>query len=813
MSQPSHMGQPNPSGQPPPIGLLRLREADVVRLCGLSAAAQGMDLLARRALTQPRRDGSRLSGATTAASASAADEAPVEAWAELTGEAPQIGLLWGCSLHAPPEQAGQQVARRGPGCEHVAAILTAWIRAPGDFVTPLAEAPEPAPTLSPEVIESAARDQRERNERQERGEAQREAERETAQPQQARLLSMPRQARPQTPATLSDELRRLPALEISAIARRTLGAEMEEAEARTKLESALRDPALLRALTARLDAEAAEALAWLRLAGGALTAADLDALAARAGRPVSALRSAFTTLERHGLVFAAVTPAGASATPQSSGGEAGDEHGWRRLKGWRLAPETRDALPRELPIPIHERPLPVSASARGVGSRARLRVEAGSARSLLLALALLARTPAPLGQLAQPLLASGGAESTRGERRGRAGSALMPEDLSDGQAQELARGVGVDVAIARVARRTLLWLRAQDGAPAADLARVPPLARPHAYRASFRVWLAARSPAELVDLERQTRRVRLRYDHTHDAFRPAALAEEAAEARVWLARLLSQSPPGAWRRLTDLLDLIWRVNPLFLRGRQMAFSAPAWRIERIMDGRPLRPTVRAEWDEAEGAYIASLLAGPLRWWGALDLASDEEGAPVAFRLTSLGQFLLGQKPDEELERRAGAALNFDWGPMATLTRDGALATQPLAAAPALLDLLERWAAPPTLAGGRLIYSFGADQACANFDLGLRPDDALATLRTLGLARAAQTLAPRLEGWRAGYGDARLTARLTLVEGRDEATLREALAKLPHLAQRARWLSPSQVALSAADGAALREALARKGWEL
>jgi hypothetical protein len=37
--------------------------------------------------------------------------------------------------------------------------------------------------------------------------------------------------------------------------------------------------------------------------------------------------------------------------------------------------------------------------------------------------------------------------------------------------------------------------------------------------------------------------------------------------------------------------------------------------------------------------------------------------------------------------------------------------------------------------------------------------------------------------------------------------------LPHLAQRARWLSPSQVALSAADGAALREALARKGWEL
>ncbi|MGH2501880.1 MAG: hypothetical protein ACRDID_05100, partial [Ktedonobacterales bacterium] len=116
MSQPGHSDQSNLSGQPPPIGLLRLREADVVRLCGLSAAAQGMDLLARRALTQPRRDGPRLSGVTTGASAgaSAADEAPVEAWAELTGEPPQIGLLWSCALHTKPAQAGQQAERRGP---------------------------------------------------------------------------------------------------------------------------------------------------------------------------------------------------------------------------------------------------------------------------------------------------------------------------------------------------------------------------------------------------------------------------------------------------------------------------------------------------------------------------------------------------------------------------------------------------------------------------------------------------------------------------------------------------------------------------
>lgn len=795
------MSQPT---QPPPLSLLRLREADVVRLCGLNAAAQGMDLLTRRALTQPRRVGARLSASASGVS----DEAPVEAWAELAGEAPAISLRWGCALHAA---TGDE---RRPGCEHIAAILTAWIRAPADFVTPLSEAPTaPAPSLGEIETQERFAEAALRLER---------PERQPAQPTQPRLLTAPRQSRPQTPLTLSDELRRLPAQEVSAVARRTLGVEMDEAEARVKLEAALRDPALLRALIARLDPEAAEALAWLRLAGGALTSADVDALAARAGKPVSGLRGALTTLERHGLVFAALLGS-APAAPAGARGDAAEEAGWRRLKGWRIAPETRDALPHTLPIATHERLDPALGGGSGQAGRARLRVEAGSARPLLLALALLARAPAPLGPFAAATSVTEREPQGRAERRGRPGSALMPEDLPDAQVAELARGVGVDAEVVRLARRILLWAREHEAArPVTDLARVPPPARPHAYRAGFRVWLSAPSPADLVDLERQTKRVRLRYDHTHEGFRPAALAEEAATGRGFIVRLLGQTQPGAWLSVADLLDLIWRVNPLFLRGRQMAFSMPAWRIERVSDGRPLRPAIRAEWDDSEGVYIRALLAGPLRWWGVVDLASDDAASPTFIRLTALGAFLLqstgdeaarGQGSDAELERRALAGLTFDWGAMALPIREGGLATQPLAASPSLLDLLERWAQPTTLMGGRLLYTFGPDLACANFDLGLRPEDALATLRALGLARAAQALGPRLEGWRANYGDARLSADVTLVEGRDEATLREALAALPGLAERARWLSPSQVALGRADGAALREALGRKGWEL
>jgi hypothetical protein len=272
----------------------------------------------------------------------------------------------------------------------------------------------------------------------------------------------------------------------------------------------------------------------------------------------------------------------------------------------------------------------------------------------------------------------------------------------------------------------------------------------------------------------------------------------------------------------DLLDLIWRVNPYFLRGKQMAWRDPVWRLERVSDARPLRPSVHQEWLAAEGVYLRALLAGPLHLWGALDLAPDAAGAPRLIRLTPLGVALLGRPAREspraasqasQSERAAAQALGFDWGPAATLTREGALATQPLVAPPPLLDALDQWAEVTGLAGGRLLYSFTPARALARFDEGLAPERALAPLRAAGLTRAAQALAPRLEGWRAGYGDARLTSGMAIIEGRDEATLREALAAVPGLAARVRRIGPAVVALSHADAHVLRAALAKKGWEL
>ncbi len=776
----------------PPLALLRLREADIVRLCGLGAASRGLDLATRRALSQPRRDGSRLS-------ALVGSDEPVEAWIEAS-ETPEPAesltlavMRWGCVAHSQ----GAPAAPGLPGCEHVAAVLSAWVRAPGDFHTPAAPQEQPpAPDMPAPSGASASP---------------------TA---EAPTPAKTARAGPRAPASLADELRRLPERELQALARRALGASdatpaRTVAETLAALESALRDPDTLARLLARLEPEARETLAWLRLAGGALTAAGLDALASRSGRPVSALRGALATLERHGLLFPNLLPDMAPAQPSEP-----RERSWRGVTGWRIAPETRAALPRELPI----QPL-----SRAEIAAERPRVEKASPRPLLLTLALLPRAPAPLGQPpARDLGASPGDE--RGpardpggaSQRGRAGVALMPEDLPEAALLSAARAAGLSPDAARLARRVMLWARDWDSAAsdapliASGDASAPERLR--AYQAAFAVWRSARSPADLVDLERVTGSVRMRYDHTHEAFRPAALADEAAAARGWVTRLLGLAAPGAWYRVDDLIELVWRVNPYFLRGKQLAWRSPVWRLERVADGHPLRPTVREEWEAAEGAYLRALLAGPLHLWGALDLALDGSGAARLFRLTPLGSALLARAPrgasaPTETDRAAAQALAFDWGPAAALTKEGALAVQPLAATPALLGALEQWAEVTSLAGGRLLYTFTPARALARFDEGLTPERALTPLRAAGLVRAAQTLAPRLEGWRQGYGDARLTGGLAIVEGRDEATLLEALAAAPGIAARVRRLGPAVVALSPADAETLRAALAKKGWEL
>jgi hypothetical protein len=344
-----------------------------------------------------------------------------------------------------------------------------------------------------------------------------------------------------------------------------------------------------------------------------------------------------------------------------------------------------------------------------------------------------------------------------------------------------------------------------------DLDRLPPADWPPALRAAFRRWLAAPSHAELADLTAERDGVRARCDPRQPTLRPAALGAENAAARGFVAGLVTRAPVGGWIALDAFVDLVWHLDPFFLRGRQRVFAQPAWWLEDGADGRPLDAAARDEWRRGEGRYLRALATGPLHWWGAVDLAEDAAGEPRAMRLTPFGAYLLDAGPAPE---GAIGALAAGWGAAALPAGPGRLAVQPLAAGPELLGALAPWARFTAVRGGRLIAQLSADLACAGFDAGREPSGLLDRLRASDArdrTRAADALAPVLDGWRARHGAARMERGLALLEGRDAAVLREALAAAPALAARGRLVASHLAAVPAADADEWERALRRRGF--
>ena len=764
--------------QPPSPALLRLREADVVRLCGLTGAARGLDLASRRAVTHPRREGGRLRAVVE-------DEQPRAVWVELGAESSLAGMRWSCACAGEPEWLEAGAPPGSLGCAHVAATLTTWVRAPSDFTTPTPPG-EPLPSDTEAVVIRRPR---------------------LAQPS---LLASPPQRRTHN-GSLSDELARLQPAALTAMAQRVLGVELAEREAAAALVMALSDAARVAEVVERLEPGARELLACVRLLGGAVTAAELSGLAERAGRPASVARNEVTALERRGFLFPVAGGAAGSAQ------NAHAAHPWRAVTGWRMPTELLAALPARAPLTsaatLAELAAPERIAQSDLPINTQPRILTASPRALVRALALLPYAPGSVGLDAQrPQAAPGGQRPAAAARPGLA--ALLAGEPSQSSISAFARGAGVDVGLARLARRTLLWAREEAAGQAVlHLALVPADERPLALRAGFRLWRDMETAADLSDLEQQGIGIRLAMDAHHPALRPAAVAAEVLEGRRFALRIFAALRPRQWYRLDDLIELVWRLSPGFLRGRQLAYETPAWWLERGSDHRPLRVGDREEWLAGEGAFLRALVRGPLFWWGACDLATVG-GAPIAIRLTPLGAALLRDEPALPEETRH--ALAGEWGPPVLPTRDGGLAVQPLAAGYGLLSTLARWADVREVAGGRLVCALSANRACAAFDHGEDTEALPRALQAVGRphdTRVVTAVRSRLAGWRAAYGKTRITTNVALIEARDEAALREALSYAPQVGGHARHLGEGLAVVARAETPALREALNRRGYHV
>ncbi|HEY7126289.1 MAG TPA: hypothetical protein VH540_20260 [Ktedonobacterales bacterium] len=125
-----------------PLALLRLRESDVVRLCGLARAARGQEMARQGKITQAERvtgtlRATILEGETSRVVAAHFPDAELDAWecSCPVGAARKTAVPGPEAAAGHPQEEYSQELVNLLACEHVAALLSAWLQNPRQFHT------------------------------------------------------------------------------------------------------------------------------------------------------------------------------------------------------------------------------------------------------------------------------------------------------------------------------------------------------------------------------------------------------------------------------------------------------------------------------------------------------------------------------------------------------------------------------------------------------------------------------------------------------------------------------------------------------
>jgi hypothetical protein len=740
-----------------PAALLHLREAEIVRLCGLARAARAQEY----ARTGRVRQAERAAGVLRA---SVLDGETARA---VTARFAERGLdAWECSCSPPPDPSALPLAARAP-CEHVAVLLYLWVREPerfraADLPPDVRTADVPSTALASYLAAPVP------------GEAEPSALPNTPEPATA-------PARPF--ADLEPDLRRL--LNLLALA----GGSVTESEAErlyTRLElgepeAAL--PALERlrqrgwvhpvaaAAPSSRHAAAAEGLAgWsipehlLALLPGVLPLASLhpSPTAEQAAASEAISEEADTARE----------PALETLPPEVGKREQRAEMSLPAL----LVLMTAQMVDRSAPAP--------AAETQKAGARSTLDLDAALAQQWAPQLAI-----APeqarfclgllrlLGILPQTVTSRAGARSS---------AQALPVISAEQAGETLLR-----------AYRLLL-------------------ARPEAEvrRDLFTQWLNAPSARELVEL--RDAGVRVGWLSQHESKHSPDIAAENRAARQFIVNLLRRAPVGRWWNFSSLVEFVWRFQPAFLRGRQQTFLRPQWWLERLPEGEPLALDVRTDWRQGEGRYIALLVRRALHWLGVVDLALDEQGRLKGFRVTPSDSQLLGAAAsgDGAPERAEGAGVAAVSPLPAGLQfqDDGTLLAPLDGLSAALLETLLCWCDPCGATRQGLRFRPSAGRVAAALDAGQDLEAWLAWLEQHPPGVGLSALVAQLRRWAALYGQVRLDESATLLEVADPALLRELEATLDLAGKFIdHTLSPGLALLRPGSVGALVEEMRRRGY--
>jgi hypothetical protein len=323
----------------------------------------------------------------------------------------------------------------------------------------------------------------------------------------------------------------------------------------------------------------------------------------------------------------------------------------------------------------------------------------------------------------------------------------------------------------------------------------------------FELWLTQPSYFELFALHEDNLRLRCRATALNfPVLRPGELETENTMARQTLLALLAQVPLQQWVNFAAFARFVYRLKPLFLQRKQRLYTTPHWWLE-FDPGRPLRPLHLQDWLRAEARYLARLISGPLFWWGACDIASDQDGHLLAFRLTPVAAWLF-----------AGSRLAVDYSaPAASLEIvdvEEMLIACDVQNWP-LIEVLETFTQTAGVRNGRLCYRLTPAALTKALGHGHNPATLLHLLRSASPPSALYEgplprMLERLERWINSYGRMRIYTGVTLLESIDTVVMRELSATTTLDAQVVQAISPTLQILKKSGMEQIIDELKRRG---
>ena len=280
------------------------------------------------------------------------------------------------------------------------------------------------------------------------------------------------------------------------------------------------------------------------------------------------------------------------------------------------------------------------------------------------------------------------------------------------------------------------------------------------------LWELLRQPMSRLVLHRHPR-----FPH----FTPDHLLAYLTTFRWVVLGGLALLPDDEWVTLDDL-DLVMRallprLNQPARQGGKLSRHEYYWFLTESGSDAPLDPNDLAHWQLAQGAFMRTIISGPLHWLGLVDLRFDG-GELRQVRFHGLSDLFFDRVEAPPAPSHA-AAVPPAPSPASSVVLEGLTITvQPSALSGQAHGLLDQIARLVTVESDRFVYQLDAATVYETFEAGGTLSGMLDAWERLLPIPMPDAIHGQLTGWWEDYGRLRVYRDVTVIEFGDDYALAE-----------------------------------------